>query len=364
MFDYKNKIFKLVLIACLITLVLLSVFILKPRIDPNGDAPSYLQAMEVLKGGEVSANFIPNRILTTFLGLKTIILISNITPNIPAAWFVWNLSLYFLICLAFYNFILGLFDDERVALLATLFLAANYAMLNFGLGFFMDIGGSAFYIFSIYFLFLYSETQNRKMLLFSALMVGVGGLFKEYAFLGSIPIFCYLIYEHWGSPKNIIKRGFLPAIIAITPTLILHAYIYQKFNYTYFDWLSSNQAYYIYSSRISEYIKSFGSLLNLLLLPFIAGVYVFLKYGKEIMPEKKNRVFVISAVLSVLPIFFWPAITQRILFITLPATILVASFAFKKYQKYWYVFLILLVLYTILSFTMNSVILPYINLPF
>ena len=363
MFDYKNKIFKLVLLACLVGLVLASVFVLKPSIDPNGDGPSYLKAMEVLKSG-APPDFVPNRILTTALGLWVITFISSIVGSVVSGWFVWNLSLYFLLAVAFYNLVARLFEDEKVALLSTLFLASNYAMANFGLGFFMDIGGWAFYIFSIYFLFLYSETKSRKMLLLSALMVGVGGLFKEYAFLGAIPIFCYLVYEHFPSPKKIIRSGLLPAAIVLVPTFVLHFYVYQKFGYTYLDWLSSNQDYYVYASRISEYIKSLGSLVNLLALPFIFGLYHFIKNGVEIMPEKKNKVFVLSLFVSILPIFFWPAITQRILFIIVPFLITLSAFAFKRYQKHWYVFLILLIPYILLSFTMNSFILPLINLPF
>jgi len=364
MFDYKNKIWKSALLLCLVGLTLLSVYVLKPHVDPNGDGPSYLEAIEVMQTRQIPQNFNPNRILTTFLGLQTVSLLSHITGNVVSAWFVMNLALYFLMAIAFYNLTTGLFGSERTAFLGTLLLVANYAAINFGLGFFMDIGGWAFYIFSIYFLFLYTESKNWKHLLVSALMVGLGGLFKEYAFLACIPIFCYLVYDNYPSLWKIIKKGLAPATIALLPTAILHLYIYQKFHYTYLDWLSMNQNYYIYESRIIEYIKSFGSLLNILFFPFIFGLYFLLRRGSEILPERKYLIFVWSAVLSVLPIFFWPAITQRILFITLPAIALVSCFAFKKYEKYWYLFLVFLVCYVIINFIMDSFLLSHINLPF
>src|SRR3990167_7203650 len=112
MFDYKNKIFKLVLLACLVGLVLASVFVLKPSIDPNGDGPSYLKAMEVLKSG-APPDFVPNRILTTALGLWVITFISSIVGSVVSGWFVWNLSLYFLLAVAFYNLVARLFYGYR-----------------------------------------------------------------------------------------------------------------------------------------------------------------------------------------------------------------------------------------------------------
>ncbi len=364
MFDYKYKIWKITLIICLVVLVFLSVFILKPVIDQASDSPSYLEAIQVLNGAEQPTSFIPNRIITTFLGLKTVSLFSNLLPDLPSGWFIINLALYFLLSVTFYNLIIKLFGSEKAALLGTLFLASNYALINFGLGFYMDIGGWAFYIFSIYFLFLYSESKNYKILLLSALMVSIGGLWKEYAFLGVIPIFCFLIYENWPNLLKAIKRGLWPALIVIIPTFILHFFVYKTFNYTYLDWLSQNQVLYSYHSRIIEYFKSFGSLFNFLSISFALGAYIFLKRGKEMMQEKKNRVFIISILLSVLPIFFWPAITQRILFITIPGAILISSLAFKKYEKYWCLFLILLIAYVLANFTMDSFILSYVNLPF
>ena len=47
-----------------------------------------------------------------------------------------------------------------------------------------------------------------------------------------------------------------------------------------------NHATYLYKSRIIEYIKSFGSLLNIFAPIALAGLYVLIKSGKERLVEE------------------------------------------------------------------------------
>jgi len=64
-------------------------------------------------------------------------------------------------------------------------LITNYAMIVFALfELCVDVGGWAFYILSLYFTLRYSKTGDRKALLISAMFIGIGGLFKEYALSG------------------------------------------------------------------------------------------------------------------------------------------------------------------------------------
>lgn len=195
---------------------------------------------------------------------------------------------------------------------------------------------------------------------------GVGGLFKEYAFLGVIPIALVLIYENWPRVLAIIKKSVIPALFVLVPILIVYIFVYEKFNYTYATWFSFNEGYYghSYSSKIIEYMKSFGSLYNFLAFFVISGGYYFIRDGKKLVPEKRTRTFILLVIASFLPVFVWPAITQRILFITVPAMIVVASFLFKRFEKKWWIFLPLLALYIVANFTMDAFILPNFNLPF
>ena len=361
----ESKFFRIFIVIISIV-CFLSIFTFKPIID--GDGLSYVEAIKVLQGESAPVNFVPNRILTTFLGLDSVILFSKIFGSIEAGWLVLNILFYFILNIVFYKLILLVFKSEKTAFLASLFLATNYAMISFGLDYWMDIGGWLFYVLALYFSLKYLQTSEKESLLYSALSVGVGGLFKEYAFLGIIPMAVILIYENWPHSIMIIKKSFVPALFALVPILVVYIFVYEKFDYTYATWFSFNTGYasqyYFYFSKIIEYIKSFGSLYNFLAFLVIGGAYYFIRNQRKLVSEKKTQVFILSVILSTLPIFTWPGITQRILFITVPAMIIVASFLFKKFEKQWWIFLPLLVLYIVANFTMDAFILPNFNLPF
>jgi len=201
-------------------------------------------------------------------------------------------------------------------------------------------------------------------LLYSALSVGVGGLFKEYAFLATIVIAMTLVYENLSNPIKIFKKSFFPALLVIIPFLSISIFVYEKFNYTYSTWFSFNKEYYIYASRLTEYIKSLGSLYTFLAFLIIGGAYYAIYNQKRIISDSKTTFFIFSVIVSTLPVFIWSAITQRILFITVLPAILIACFLFKKFENYWLVFIPVLILYAVINFTMTDFILPILNLPF
>lgn len=356
----KNNVFFSAFIVCIFATCLASISILNHVV--TGDAPSYLEAMHVMQGGDTPVNFVPNRILTSSLGIESVSVFTKIFGSVEVGWLVLDIMFFVVLGIVFYKLVFNIFESERTALLSSLFLITNYAMIVFGLDYGMDIGGWTFYVVSLYFTLKYVRTGANRALLFSALAIGVGVLFKEYALLGAIPVVAILVYENWQNPLAVIKKGIVPAVIALTPLFIVYLIVYLKFNYTYADWLSYGNASYVYSSKIMEYIKSFGSLYNFLSLVVIAGVYCFVRYRNNLLPGNKMQIFVVSVVVSAMPVFIWPAITQRILFITVPAAILVASFAFKKYEKYWVGFLLLLIVYALVNFTMDSCILPNVNI--
>lgn len=337
-----------------------SICFLAPQV--SGDSISYLDSMSFLETREEVSGFAPNRLVTTFGGLQLIRLFSGVFGSVLGVWLSMNFIFYLLMGVAFYRLLLLIFESERTAFWGTLFLAGNYSALTFGLAYLMDVGGWAFYVFSLLFSFRYLKFGERREIILASVCVGLGGLFKEYALLGALPIAVILIWENWPSLIRIFKNSWLPALLALLPVGLVYWFIYSSFGYTYLDWLGNNSDYYTYKSRIAEYIKSFGSLLNMLGLIFAGGLWVLSKEWKKL--EKENKIFLFAVFVSFLPIFFWPAITQRILFIAVPFVVLISSFLIKKYQKYWIVFLPVLALYLCLSFFMDSFLLNFINLPF
>lgn len=355
----RNKL-DFIFIACLFLLALSSVIFLHPRLD--GDGMSYITSIGVLHGEVPDVSFVPTRILTTIGGLVSIDFLSVFFGSLLNAWLFLNVCLYFGVGLVFYALIKKVQGSHVAAFLSALFCMASYGAVVFGLTYLMDIGGWLAYAVCLFFLYSYSTSGRERDLMLAALAVGIGGLFKEYAFLGAVAIAASVISGHWGNVRGIISRGIKTALIALGPITIVWLLVFAHFHYSYADWFSHNRSFYVYNSRIIEYIKSLGSLVNLLAFPFLVGACVIIKDWKNIEPRLKT--FIASWFLSFLPIFFWPAITQRILFITVPFIVLISSFAFKKYQKYWYWFLLILIPYILATFFMDSYILGAVNLPF
>lgn len=355
------------LFICLFLIIITSFLFFKPIIA--GDGLDYVQAMDFLNNGIKDENFSPNRLLTTFGSLQIIIFLSKIFFSVNFSWIFVNTLLYFLACYFFYKTILAVHEDKNIAIISTLFLAGNYALVVFGLNFLMDMGGWFFYILTLYFSICYLKSGGeRKHLLLASLSTGVGLLFKEYAVLGVVPIAVIIIFENFNKSNifdsiyNIFRKSLIPAFLAVTPILLVYIYIYFKFEYTYIDWLQTNHERYGSFNKIVEYIKSFGSLLNILGILFIFGFYAIFQKWKELSLEIK--IFILASFVSVLPVFLWPGITQRVLFVSVPAIIIASSFFIKKFEKHNKYFVILFLLYFLISLYMDSFILKFINLPF
>ncbi len=352
--------FKSWLLILLIFLSIFSILILNPQI--KGDSVSYVQTIDVLRSGVTPEGFIPNRIITTYFGLQMIRFVDVIFNNIKISWILVSSLLYIIMGMFFYSFLKRLFFDSRVSFIGTLLLVTNYATVTSGLSYLMDIGGWTFYIISLYCSLLYLQTKKINWLWLSATMLGLGGLFKESALLGYVVILGLIIFINWKEWSKIIRYTFFTGLITFGPFIIINIYSFFTYNYTYFSWLSA-QSVYVYPSRIVEYVKSFGSLYNFGWFLFIPGLYLLLKEYKKIFKDE-IILFIYLTALSVLPVFIWTAITQRILFISVPALVIITSLFLKKINKWWYFLIPILVLYILSSFFMDSYILNIVNLSF
>ncbi|MDB5239100.1 MAG: hypothetical protein JWO00_435 [Candidatus Parcubacteria bacterium] len=364
----KQNRWLLALALCLLALVGLFTMHLGPHV--LGDTQTYIDAMNVLSGHAAPAGFIPNRIITTFGALEAVRALSVPLGGILNGWFVLNCGLFILAGIVFFKLLEDFFGSRPAAFLGTLFLAGNYGFLVFGLNYLMDIGGWSFYIFSLYFLWRYARSKSQCDLFLAAAMVGIGGLLKEYAFLAGVATAAYLIAEAWPGLrswpgwKRFLGRSSCAAAVALVPAIVLYVWAYHHFGYTYADWFGSNAAHYIYSSRIKEYVKALGSLVNVLGLLFIGGAYILYREWRAGIMEKEARTFLAACFVSFLPVFIWPAITQRILTIAIPFIAIVACFLFRKYERRWYAFVPILALYLLATFFMDSYLLTAVNLPF
>lgn len=352
-----------ILLMCTVFFVGMSLFFLKPVI--SGDGVTYVDSMYFLETGQKTIDFFPNRLITTIAPLEIIIFLGNLFGSKPYVWISMNIFFYAITSVVFYRILYLVFERKKVAFLGVLFLIGNYAMISFGLNYLMDMGGWMFYIISLFYVLRYAQHREREDIIKASMAVGIGGMFKEYALLGVIPIACFLIYENKKSFTSLIRHSILPACISVIPIVCVYVLVYMSFDYTYADWIK-NSYQYAYSAsfklRIIEYIKSLGSLYNILGVFVVGGAYVFLREYKNL--NSRIRFFIVSVVVSFLPVFLWGGVTQRILFITVPALILVSCFLFKKYEYYFYIFITLCGLYAIINFMMDSFLLKVVNLPF
>jgi glycosyltransferase involved in cell wall biosynthesis len=353
--------YKSVLFSIAFCVLLLSLVLFKPNML-GGDSQTYVESLSVIKTGIVPSDFIPNRILTTSLGLLSILSLDIVIQNIAVSWMFINIVLLLILVIYFYNLILELFNDKKVAFIGGLLLCTNYSFINFGPAYLMDAGGWALYVIALYYLYKYIKSAKR-IPLWSALLIAIGGLWKEYVFLASVVLAGAIVIKYWGSWNRICRYVLLCAAVILLPTLILNLFVYYKYHYSYFSWFK-HQDIYTYSSRIVEYIKAFGSLYNFGWFLFLPGLFVFMK--KSIRSVNKNEysiqvVYILLILVSTIPFLIWPAITQRILFITIPGIILVSLFAIRYFKYDQYYTWGILSLYTISNFIMNSVLLKVIN---
>lgn len=354
-----------ILFAFLFLIILLSFLILKPKVA--GDGFDYLNSINFLENGQKYIDFLPNRILTTFGGLTSVIFLSKIFRSVTFSWIFINTIFYFLFNFLFYKIVLSIHKNPTVALVSTLFLATNYALISFGLNFLMDMGGWFFYLLSVYLVWKYLETDLRKYILWASVSVGAGLLFKEYVVLGTIPIATVLSYQNFNSDsflyslKKIFLNSIVSALLALTPIIILYICVYVKFHYTYIDWLNTNNERYGDFNKVVEYIKSYGSLLNIFGLVFLGGVYSFLNQFKNL--DKRIKLYTVAVILSVAPMFIWPGITQRVLFVSVPVINIISSFFIKKFENRIYLFIPIMAVHFLLNIYMDSFVLNFVNLP-
>lgn len=360
----KDK-YKIGLFILLIFLAIFSVYALRPQIA--GDSLLYTSSIEVLRTGVQPPGFVPMMIVSTYFGLRLIMFLDFFIENIAISWLVLDGVLYIAMGLFFYSLLKKIVGSAKTAFWGTLFLATNYAAVSFGLGYLMDMGGWAFYVASLYFSYRYLESENggNKWLFISSALVGVGGLYKEYAFVAYVIIFGLIVFKDWKNLLEILKKTIITGCLAFGPFFLLNVYGFFAFHYTYLDWFFFNQGAYDYQNRFVEFIKSFGSIYNFGWFLFIGGFYLLLKRSREMFRERninKDTLFLWLVILSCFSVLLWPVVT-RILFITMPAAVMVSSLLIRKMENRIYIIAPLLLLYVISSYLMDAYVLDFVNLP-
>jgi len=332
----KNNEFIIAVLISILVLIL-TMYIIPPQ--HYGDTESYIESIEVLSGNILpDEDFQPNRILTTFGGMQTIRFLTPVFSNQDAAWVFLNSIFFIFSGFIFYLILRNLFS-VAVSMFGTVVMLTNYGFVSFGAHMLMDIGGWFAYLLSTYLAIKFYKEKNIKFLYLAALTVGLGVLFKEHAILGTISIALVIIKRYlfgsgevFGFFKNVVGT----IAVSLTPLALVMYHVFTRYNYTYLDWLSSNSEKYgtTFAESVVTYIKTFGSLYTFGWIVFLLGTIILFGLVKKnkISFEKKFIVAIITV--SALPVFVWPAITQRVLAVLVPALVVMSCFFFEYlYRK-------------------------------
>jgi hypothetical protein len=344
-------------------LAIVSVWVNPPSI--SSDSSTYLESMQVLKTGHIPQDFKANRIVTTYLGMESILALSSITGNVFSAWIVFDITVFTLGLLAIYAMFSEYFEDKKIAATGTVLVAASYAAVPNALNFVMDSGGWMFFLFGFFCAWRLLKSGNARYLWAGALAAGIGSLFKEYGLLGAIPVYGCAFYL-WREKRLGFKQIFFSGLAAAIPMLGLYSYVLVKFNYSYLNWFASNRSSYAsaipsLAHRIDLYVKVLGSLYTFGWFLFLGGVWRLLREKAKFV-SRQELYFIFLALLAGLPAFAWPYPNQRIFFVLVPFLAMVSCFYLKENPRAYRWAVPILLLYVIAGYTMDAYILPNLNI--
>lgn len=348
----------LLLLGGTITLYLFSLLYLQPPFDTAGDAPGYLQAMQVLAGTPASEVFTPNRILTTFMALAPITLLGAIFGNFLASWIFINTLYFFGLAFASYFLFRAVTKSEVGSVLGALFVVGNYDVLVFGLNYLMDIAGWFWFVFSIYFLFRHIETEDSRFAWYAAFAAGIGGLCKEYAYFAFVPFGLYFIYLYWNAPLK-LARAAVPALVALIPTALVHVGVYLVYGYSYLDWYGMNTSTFGFDGWLWNTTRSFLVVLSFMLPIVFMGIYAFIQEMRSSF-DLKRLVFVLTLSLPAFAVLLWPIITERLVFLVVPLAGLLTAYGIKRYERHYPWFALIFLAYFFLALKTDGWILNYL----
>jgi len=354
-----------IFVLAIVSLMIAFIFLPRP-LKLNGDAASYLIAMQFLQGKEYDTSvygdqnelLLKSRILTTPLMLSSSIFFGKVVGSEYGGMLLINIILYFLIIFVFYKLVYLVYQSHRVSFLSSILFFTNYCMYNYGTTYRVDMGGWFFFLLTTLFAIKYyqSQSQDKKYFLCAILAASIGVLFKEYGALGMISLGILILLSlesFWSKVKKIFEAAILFLIIPV----LYHLFIYLKFGFSYVDWYGFVfGAHAATDWNIILLFKVLGWL-------FLVGWPIFL-WGlyQEYRNLDKTRAKVLLAILPAsLSFLVWPALTQRIAFIFVPWLALISGYGLSKIKSR-YIIITILLIYVVVNYLTRPWLLRMINL--
>ena len=213
-----------ILIFCYSLFISIIYFIFNDGWQYHPDSYDYIQGLEVLKnGGEWYDEDIAFRPGAVYLSFPLTLLFNNVNSI-----GIHNLIIYFLFGNVFYSFTNKITNDKDISFWSTLLLISSFPILYWGISILNDLGGWFFLLLSIFLIIqLFDKDFESKFLIFSALVLGFGVLYKPTVLPSAIffTIWLFIQRKEIGISKSIIiwlKFTFISLLPLIVNTFIIN----------------------------------------------------------------------------------------------------------------------------------------------
>ena len=283
----------------------------------SGDYKSYIESAQALAGLPAAPH--PERLLKPLAPLGTTLL-APITGDFPSAFILEVLIGYFALALVLYLLGYDFFGRKKQALAFALLAALSYPVLRYGVDLYTETGALFFYIASLLLTLRYLKAPSKKLIVANALVISLGFLWKEYSVVNAI-IFGLLLLTERIAPYERIKNIALFIAAGLPLSLLVQAWVYLSYHYTYLNWYldaAANSSGFEVEFTLKNIVKSFAALLGLAWLFVPLGAWRF----KALEPYKRR--FLIFAIIPPFIAPLWEHVSSRIFYPIAPAFLLLA----------------------------------------
>lgn len=289
-----------------------------------GDTPEYLGTIKWFLGKGENMHL---RRLVTPVGLWLAIPFEVFGSG--AGLIIQNIIFYLLSAILVFKITELIYQNQRQALLASMFFITAVPALSNAISYLTDAGGWFFYLLSLFLTLLYFEGRKSRLIPLNGFLSGLGFLLKESGGFGVLFfLLMVLLSKDFKIKEKILKiLGF--GIFFFVPVLAWQAWTFKYFNFTVFH-------NYLIARPGSE-----GEALALIFLRYIGQLFIvmgilwpFILIGlkRELIEKNWQRIKIFLALLPSSFIFLawstWAG--ARTVFYFAPLGILLATYGLRE----------------------------------
>lgn len=293
-------------------------------LTPNSDYTSYIGTAQLFSG--LPAHAYPQRILKP-LGPAVVAAIAPLA-GFPTAFLFEVILFYLAFALVLYWLAFEFFEDRWLAFISALLGALSYPILRYGVDLYTETGAQFFYVLSLVLTLLYLKSPSRKWLIWNALAIGIGFLWKEYSVVAGLIFGFVLLFEQRVWRAKLGNLALLGAI-ALTPTILVQIWVYFAYHYTYLDWyLQGGASGFASQFTFGNLTKSIAALLGL--------AWVLVPFGFMRIPAlaESHRRFLYAALPVPFICLLWGFVSSRLFYVMAPAFILLAVYGMARWPRW------------------------------